>query len=197
MKQSKIYLYILISSFTACKVDKEFQPKLQNDVQEFSFIKMYIDDDTIDQSLNYYQTWDASYSESVSDIVFRDFNYIGSNERQSPYDNYFDKVSRIYMEFRTQTSDLTSRIGETMELTREFNVNDNRLEFAVTYRGKRLAYSHIGGETVKYLEIKDTVIDNRDYELCHLEFGFLVLSDDDGNETVATDIELRQVARKD
>jgi hypothetical protein len=197
MRSYKKYLFILCLGFAACQVDKEVKPKLQNDVQEFSFLKMVIEGDTIGQSLNYYKTVMASYNESTANIIFRDFEYFGFDDMQLPFENYFDKISRLYFEFRTEGTDLSSRIGKTMELTRKFDVNDNRLEFAINYRGRSLVYAHYGGETVTYLEMKDTVIDNKNYELSHLAFAYLFLLDDDGNEYIATDIELKQVARKD
>lgn len=188
------YITALLLFFSSCVVDKVPKPALQNEVKQFSFIKMELAGDTIHRNFSYYWS-DFSYWPGRTDksLFMRGYEYSGYNGQQLPYENYFDKMSKLTISFNTRNELVAKRIGKTMPVSHQDNRYDNYFDLEMTYFGSTLLYKYSEADSVTYVNVKDTVIAQRNYELSHLLFDQLILEDINGVEYVARNVELRQV----
>lgn len=190
----KIVVFVVFA-LASCTVDRELEPSFKNDIEQFSFIKMKILGEEVNKNLSLYGNGLTHGGRELSNSwKERSYEYVGFSQRESPYQNYFADLAGFYCTFssRVQSGTLADRIGKTYAIDERTN-RDNNIYLEMNCFGLPLSMKYTGLDSVTYLNIKDTLIASRNYELTHLLFHEVVFELDTGDEIIVNDLELRQV----
>jgi hypothetical protein len=196
MKKHQTSIFIILILLVSCKVDQELEPSFKNDITQFSFIKMDFGGTPIEKNFSLYTNNILHQRFELTDVwVQRTYAYTEPSTRESPYSNYYD-IRLLVSYFNTRgTTDLTSRIGEKYAIEEDDN-RDNYIGLGFEYDRQIYSINYSGQDSVTYLNIKDTVIDGREYELTHLLLDDLTMVGEQNNTVDVRNLELRQVLPK-
>jgi hypothetical protein len=197
MKNYTILLLISLITIASCKVENEIKTNSQNDIKKFSFIKMNFNGDRIDENLSLYGEGAFHSFSSISEgSLVRRCHYYWSNEWERPCSNCNNDLKMFYFLWNTVTNQesLSDRIGHRFSIGG--NLQESRMYIDFDYNGLSYTLNYSETDSLTYIDVKDTIIDGRDYELSHLLFDRLSFEDDSGNKTIVDDLELRQVLRR-
>lgn len=187
-------LFFVVLALASCAVDRELEPSFNNDIEQFSFIKMKILGEEVNKNLSLYNNgFTHDWMDYSDGWIRRYFSYVGNSRRASPYTNYFEDLSTFKMHWETRNIKTPSQLvgGKYSISPRQYT--DNHTTISFSYLEIPITYEYRSQDSVTYLGAKDTLINGKPYELTHLYFDELEFKDDDGNSVIVEDLELRQV----
>ena len=194
MKNFKILTLCALVFLGSCKVDRDVEPSFQNNIEQFSFLKMNISGEKVEKNLSMYANGLMHRRYDLRDgWLQRTFQYVGNTSKLVPEENYFDDVAAIGVEWETRSNKtLEERVGYKYAIS-PTDYRDNYVSIAVNYNNLLLEYKYRDQDSVLYVEAKDTLIAGRPYALSHLYCEELEFWDERGNAVTVEDLELRQV----
>lgn len=194
MKNFKILTLCALAFLGSCKVDKDVEPSFQNNIEQFSFIKMNLLGEKVEKNLSMYANGFIHNRYDYRDgWLQRTFQYVGNANKLVPEENYFDDVAAIGVDWETRSDKtLEERVGNKYAIS-PTEYRDNYVAIAINYNTLLLEYKYRDQDSVLFVGAKDTLIAGRPYELSHLYFEELEFEDEQGNVVMVEDLELRQV----
>ncbi len=197
MKNGITLLFLFLVAMTSCYKEADIATNFQNNIKKFSFIKMKINGDNIDENLSLYgEGVFHSYLTESGSSSLRRYHYIRSADWERPCGDCNNNLDILYFLWNTVTNQetLSDRIGQRASIAGNFRESEMYMDLDY----KRILYKldNTRTDSFTYINVKDTIMDGKDYELTHLLFDKLSFEDDSGSKIVVDDLELRQVLRR-
>jgi len=90
---------------------------------------------------------------------------------------------------------LKKRANKTFKISTNRGT-DNHFLMSAHYKNIKLTYENNPTDSVQYILFKDTIMDNKPYEISHLFFKTLTMVDDINKKIIFKNLELRQILYK-
>lgn len=193
-----ILFLITLISFFGCKKEVSTFSIFQNNLKKFIYLKVEIEGKKLDKNLVVYNKSPYIFNYTRhNNLIFRQYDYWGLKQQIHPYDStYFDTLNSITIIFETNTTDnLKNRANKTFKISTNLGT-DNRFRMSALYKNIYLTYENNPTDSVQYILFKDTMMDNKPYEISHLFFKTLTMVDDINKKIVFKNLELRQILYK-
>jgi len=178
----------------------EVKNGIYDNVSEFFFFRGKINDEPFNKNLSRYKI------PLFRDILAFDHDFgiersywLEPNMNATPDFQYFSDIEDIKFKLFTKNNiDNQERIGNTYQLTTEYQFDDNFLEFSFKYNGVWVEYKYNQGDEISYIEIKDSTVENRIYDVIYVSFPNLTFYGVEDSSWIldAANIEIKLFANK-